>query len=224
MSVVGGLDLLDQTEAADLEAFLRRVDRLAAGTLVRLVTDPRQRVVTGHVRLPFGVPVSRTARAVLTGSSDVTVRAADLAEVLARFPDGSDRVALPARRDAEWRGQLPPVAGWRRVDSVPVGALRQVVRAGIAVFRTATAQNNGAPVRPAVADALLDHQALTVSHQQDTVTFPLRVCHAAWRMGFLGADDSAHCTVSVAGRWSRLAAPYGSVYRGPDEVSVLLVR
>ena len=222
MSVACLLHPVGQTDAADLGTFLWRAARLDAAVLVRLVADPYQQVVTGHVRLPFGVPVSRTVRGTLAGGTDVTVRAADLAEALAGGSTGP--VVLPTRRDAEWRGPLPPAGGWRRLDAVPVGALRRVVVAGIEAFQAAAAQTGGAPVRQAVADALLDHQALTVSHEQDTVTLPLRVCHAAWRMGFLGADGGADCAVSVAGRWVRLAAPYGSVYRGPDEVSLLLVR
>lgn len=144
-------------------------------------------------------------------------------------------VRLPERCDTLWRGQLPPAGGWRRMESVPVGELRRVVAAGVEAFQTLqTLQGTqgphrhpggvpgASPVSRDAAEALLDQDALTVSDSHGTAVLPLRVCHAAWRMGFLGPDDGAVCAVSVAGRWARIAAPFGTAYRDPIQTALRL--
>jgi hypothetical protein len=119
---------------------------------------------------------------------------------------------LDRTRDGQWRGTLPPVVGWRRLDVVPIEAIQSAVRAGLSAFE-AVRERPGAAT---LGESLLDHEALTVTGGGDRAVLPLRVLHAAWRMGFLGAEprqgDTA-CAVSVAGRWVRLAAPHGSAYR-----------
>jgi hypothetical protein len=212
------LRLGGRAEIADLGSFLERAVRLDAAVLVRLRADPAGRTVSACLRLPFGVLVGRTVRAVLTGGADQTVRAADLANQLAT--GGPEGLILPERHDTRWRGPLPPMGGWRRLDSVPVRDLRRLVAAGVEAFQAATERIGGPPIARDAADALLDHEALTVSDRRDTAVLPLRVCHAAWRMGFFGAADDADCAVSIAGRWARIAAPFGSAYRDPAEVTL----
>lgn len=220
------LRLGGRAEIGDLGSFLERAVRMDAAVLVRLRADPPGRMVSACLRLPFGVLVGRTVRAVLTGGADQTVRAADLAANLANDPaneltaGGPEGLILPERHDTRWRGPLPPMSGWRRLDSVPVRDLRRLVAAGVGAFQAATERIGGPPIARDAADALLDHEALTVSDRRDTAVLPLRVCHAAWRMGFFGADDDADCAVSIAGRWARIAAPFGSAYRDPAEVTL----
>jgi hypothetical protein len=191
-------------DVADLAAFCTRVLRLDPGALVRLRQSADR--LTAFNRLPLEVLVSRTVHSGRPGTADSTVAAADL---LAALEGGGGEPGPP--RDAEWRGTLPPTAGWRRLDVVPVAAIDDAVRAGMAAFDSV----RGRPDATAVGASLLDHEALTVSGGGQRVVLPLRVLHAAWRMGFLGAEpwrSGAGCAVSVAGGWARLAAPHGSAY------------
>jgi hypothetical protein len=203
----GGIRFGGPAETADLAAFLSRAVRLDQAALVRLRAGAD--AATAYVRLPFGVLVSRSAR-MEEAPDDVTVGAAALlAAVEAAGEDAS--AVLPARQDAAWRGQLPPVAGWQQLDRVPVQVVAGLVRAG-----AATLKSMGAREAAGLSESLLDHEALTVAGAGRTVVLPLRVLSAAWRMGFLG--DNAHAVadeavvVSATGSWARLAAPFGSAY------------
>jgi len=190
-------------DVADLAAFCSRVVRLDPGGLVRLRQSGDR--LTAYSRLPLEVLVSRTVHSGQPGTADRTVSVADL---LACLEGGG---VPPRPRDAEWRGSLPPGAGWRRLDLVPVTAIHDLVRAGMAAFDAV----RGRPDAGAVGESLLDHEALTVSDRDQQVVLPLRVLHAAWRMGFLGPDpqhSGGGCAVSTAGGWARLAAPHGSAY------------
>jgi len=139
--------------------------------------------VTAYARLPFGVLVSRTVA-----------------------------VAVPVRRDVEWRAALPPVSGWQRLDEVPGEVVRSLVRAGAATLRAVPA---GAVAT--AGESLLDHESLRVSGAGRTAALPLRVLTALARMGFLGEPGTAArggdlVVVSAARGWVRLAAAYGSAY------------
>jgi hypothetical protein len=206
-------------EVADLAAFCARVLRLDPAALVRLrQVDDR---LTAYSRLPLDVLVSRTVHGGWPGF-DRTVGAADLLAALEAAEPGADQPAgaggpagggfdVARGRDAEWRGSLPPVAGWRRLDAVPVAEVENAVRAGMAAFDTV----RGGPDATAIGESLLDHEALTVTDGEHRAVLPLRVLHAVWRMGFLGAEPrraGAECPVSVAGGWARLAAPHGTAY------------
>ena len=136
--------------------------------------------MTGYARLPFGVLVSRTIVGAVE-PADVTVAAADL---LAAVDPGQGRpaeVPLPASRDVEWRAPLPPLSGWQRLDEVPADVVRSLVRAGADTLRALPAD-----AAAAAGESLLDHEALTVSSADLTVTVPLRTLTALARMGFLG--------------------------------------
>jgi hypothetical protein len=196
-------------DAGDLAAFLGRMARLDPVALVRLRAGAGGSATTVYAWLPFGVLVSRSAR-IEEAPADATVGAAALLAAVEAV--GADRsIALPARQDAAWRGQLPPAAGWQHLDRVPVEVVARLVRAGAATLKAIGGQGGAG-----LSESLLDHEALTVSGTDRTVVLPLRVLSAAWRMGFLGdnspgaADDSV--AVSVQGSWVRLAAPYGSAY------------
>lgn len=220
--------LRSPADLGDLAAFCARVRSLDAAGLVRLRQAAAR--LTAYSLLPLGVLVSRTVHTAEPGEFDRTVAAGDLLALLehegdvdrAIFAGGGsagggsagaafvDAVGGGRARDGEWRGTLPPAAGWRRVDAVPVPAIEAAVRAGLAAFESV----RGRPDASAVGESLLDHEALTVSSEDERVVLPLRVLQAAWRMGFLGAQPQAagDCVVSAAGRWVRLAAPHGSAY------------
>jgi hypothetical protein len=188
-------------DVADLAAFCTRVRRLDPRGLVRLRQAEDRLTAYGRV---LDVLVSRTVHSGQPGQLDRTLSAAEL---LATLEGG----AAAAPRDTEWRGTLPPAVGWRRLDVVPVVAIHDAVRAGMAAFEAVRDR----PDASAMGESLLEHKALTVIGGDQRVVLPMRVFLAAWRMGFLGAEPAkpdTGCAVSVAGSWARLAAPHGSAY------------
>jgi hypothetical protein len=193
----------------ELAPLLRRAVALDAASLARLRRTAS--AVSAFVMLPFGVLVSRTvtAPAADTGTpADVAVEAAQLLAWL----DGA-RDQPPVARDHEWRTGLPPARGWTRIDTVPDRVIRELVGTGALALREAAAREGvpGAQPRSATADALLDSVVLTVTdgggHRADIT---LRLLSATKRMGFLPRDSEVG--VDLAGRWLRVAAPYGSVF------------
>lgn len=212
------LRLAGAPDTGDLAAFLGRAAALDPAVLVRLraLDVGERRYLAAYTRPPLGVLVSRSVRGHLDqGRDDVTVAAADLADALTASTDadGERVVPLPPPRDGQWRGTLPPASGWRRLDTVPLAVLRQLVESGVASFTAGRAEYTDPKAGQSVADQLLDADALTVADSTHQAVLPLRVPHAAWRMGFFGDSDNGGCPVSVAGRWVRLAAPYGSVFK-----------
>ena len=213
-----GLRPAGVADQGDLASFLGRVVGLESAAVVRLrATGGR---ITGYVRLPFGVLVSRTV-AGTADPPDVTVGAADLLHALDPSGTGTsgDRtvgadpvatgVPWPARRDMDWRAALPPVADWQRLDAVPGDVIRALVRAGRDALRAVPAGSAAA-----AGESLLDHESLTVSGAGRTAVLPLRVVGALTRMGFLGGDAEADLVVvSATGGWVRLAGAYGSAYQ-----------
>jgi hypothetical protein len=90
--------------------------------------------------------------------------------------------------------------------------VRPLVRAGALTLKEAADREGlpGAQPRAEVADAVLDSVVLTVEEGNARAEVTLRALSALTRMGFLPRGGAVH--VDVAGRWIRLAAPYGSVY------------
>lgn len=200
------LVLPQPAQLAELVPMLRRAVGLDRSSLARLrVRSGRASVL---LRLPFDVLVSRTVviepDPETSADADVTVRAADLVAWL----DG-DAATPPEPRDAEWRGGSPPERGWRRVETVPDDVVRGLVQRGARALDAATA---GAQPRPEVVDALLDSVVITATADDHGAhaEVPLRAISALTRMGFL--PGGSHVAIDVAGRWTRVAAPYGSVY------------
>jgi hypothetical protein len=228
-------------ELVELTPLVRRVASLDPATLVRLRLAESS--VAALVRLPFGVLAGRAVRVspgagdAASGAGDAVSRAAfDIAvrsDDLLAWLDGTGQA--PLTHDTEWRGGLPPDAGWRRVESVPARVVRDLVRAGALAVREA-ALREGAPgshARAGVADALLDAAVITASNEGVMVTVSLRLLSALNRMGFLPHDSrqalesdlalkshtvessttsESYITIDVAGRWLRAAAEFGSVY------------
>lgn len=198
----------DRPALADLAPVLRRAGNLDPRALARLRLVGRSATVL--VRLPFGVLVSRTIVAADRPTSlDLAVRAAEALDWL----DGTSPEP-PTGRDAEWRSGLPPIAGWRRVESVPDDVIRGLVRKGALALKDAAAREGvpGAQPRAEVADTLLDSIVLTVDDDAGTrAEVSLRALSALTRMAFL--PRGGHAYVDVAGRWIRVVAEYGSVHQ-----------
>lgn len=204
----GGVDGLPIAAWTELAPMLRRAVALDPAALARIRIGPT--TVTSLVRLPFGVLVGRTIPLVDAhpAPGDVTAAAQDLLTWI----DGAAE-APPRGRDADWRGGVPPAADWTRIDVVPDDVVRGLVRRGALALKEAAMREGvpGAQPRAAVADALLDSVVLTVTDQgHQLVEVTLRPLSAITRMGFLARDSQL--AVDVAGRWTRLAARYGSGY------------
>ena len=200
-------------QLAGVAPLARRVAALDPNSLLRIKVDTG--MVAGYARLPFGVLVGRTVRTMWAGSTiDCAVRVRELVGWL----DG--QVAEPPpQRDVEWRGALPPTSGWRRVERVPEAVVRDVVGKGASTFRQAAEREgvrldgpgrHGAQPRAEVADALLDSVVLTATDGGIRAEVTLRTVSALTRMGFL--PRGSHVVIDVCGRWSRVAAEYGSAY------------
>jgi hypothetical protein len=197
----------DRAALLDLAPVLRRAITLDPAGLARIRLTGEAAMVL--VRLPFGVLVSRTVRVASARPDDldVTVGAAD---VLA-WVDGGD--AAPVARDAAWRTSLPPVSGWRRIETVPAEVVRDLVRRGALALQEAAAREGvpGAQPRAEVADALLDSVVLTVNDDAGRMAeVSLRALSAVTRMGFL--PRGGHVYVDTVGRWIRVVAEHGTVY------------
>jgi hypothetical protein len=204
---------------AELTPLVRRAAGLDPATLVRVRLGRSS--VSALVRLPFAVLAGRSVRVhphAVDADYDRTYRADELLAWL------DERTPEPATRDADWRGGVPPLSQWHRIESVPEDVIRSLVRAGAAALQDAAAREGvpGAQPRAEVADVLLDATVLTVSDERHTVEVPLRLLSAVIRLGFLPVGSSIN--VDVSGRWFRVAAEYGSVYAERPGVGLGVLR
>lgn len=157
---------------------------------------------------PFEVVVSR--RAAGTVSRDgAAFPVTALADALSATESG--HLALGAGADSAWPGALPPMEGFALVDSVPVTVVRELADQGQALAR----QFSG-PAGP--PSSLMNQNVLTVSGAGHEVEVPMRMVFACTNLGLIpgpGAplDVPRHLRVSALGRWVRLDAAFGTVYR-----------
>lgn len=230
---------LAAADAANAGAFLARLVRLDPAAVVRLRPADEGRLALWG-RLPWeplvtrllgepgrpvaGVDDGPEVSGLRPRAADVTVAAADL---LARLGDaGSGGVlALPERRDAQWRWSLPPERGRRIVETLPPGQLRELAVSAERAIRgaVANAAARGAAVgERVIRDALLDHVPIVVQPDVsnptgEPVEVPQRLVQAVVRMGFVRTTDGPEETdvrVLIAGKFVGLAAEYGvSWYR-----------
>ncbi|WP_292037643.1 MULTISPECIES: hypothetical protein [Bacteria] len=183
--------------AAGVSSLVQRASGLDPQALVR-ARSLREGVLEVFVSTPFEVVASRRC----AGSVD---------------PDGgvvgaSDFLAGGAgtSRQASWPGSLPPASGFTLVDQVPVDVVRGLADQGHALAR----QFNG-PLGP--PKSLLDQTVLTVEGE-GRAEIPMRMIFACTSLGLIPGFDAPleiprHLRVSTCGRWVRLDAPFGTVYR-----------
>ncbi|MEU8468599.1 hypothetical protein AB0F30_11895 [Streptomyces sp. NPDC029006] len=207
------LHLADETEAADLAAFLSRLLRYDRGAAVRLQAAGTALAVFG--RPPsFEVLAVRAVRLAkpyehgLDVALDVTVSAG---EFLESVDERAATAAVPgAVTGPPWAGVLPPRSGWQPEPGLPApDALRATVAAAVAEFRSRT-EELGPHGR---TRAELDRIGRDIwSRRIDGTRLPVRAVHAAQSLGFLrpgtGPGDTG---LFSSGAWLRLRTPYGSV-------------
>ena len=202
---MGELTLRDGASRQAAGAYLARLVRLDPSALVRLRPTPAGAVEVWAM-LPFGVLVTRAVLAAV--DQDVTVLAADLLAAVGRA-DGPERwqVAMPRRRDLDWRWSLPSGSG-QEVERLLAADVRQVSAAAAATVSEvgATGLAGRAVGQRALRDALLDHVPFVITQDTaagggDTVAVPQRLVQAVMRMGFV-ADDDATVGVSTTERRS----------------------
>ncbi|WP_251093423.1 hypothetical protein [Streptomyces sp. Caat 7-52] len=207
------LHLADESEAADLAAFLSRLLHYDRGAAVRLQASGTALAVFG--RPPsFEVLAVRAVRLAkpyedgLDVTLDVTVSAG---EFLESVDERAATAAVPgAVTGPPWAGVLPPRTGWQPEPGLPApDALRGTVAAAVAEFRSRT-EELGPEDR---TRAELDRIGRDIwSRQIKGTRLPVRAVHAAQSLGFLRPGTPSEDTVLFSsGAWLRLRTPYGSV-------------
>ncbi|TWV36144.1 hypothetical protein FRZ03_25930 [Streptomyces misionensis] len=207
------LHLVDETEAADLAAFLSRLLHYDRGAAVRLQAAGTALAVFG--RPPsFEVLAVRAVRLAkpyedgLDATLDVTVSAGELLESV---DERAATAAVPgAVTGPPWAGVLPPRGGWRAEPGLPApDALRATVAAAVGEFRSRTEELP--PERRTRAE--LDRIGRDIwSREIGHTRLPVRAVHAAQSLGFLRpGTEAADTGLLSSGAWLRLRTPYGSV-------------
>ncbi|TCR17132.1 hypothetical protein [Streptomyces sp. BK205] len=204
------LHLADESEAADLAAFLTRLLHYDRSAAVRLQG-------TGTALAVFGRPPSFEVLAIravrlakpyengLDVSLDVTVSAGELLESV---DESAGTALVPAAvTGPPWVGVLPPRGGWQPVTGLPAPEeLRALVLGGIAEFRSRT-EELGPEGR---TRAELDRIGREIwSRTVADTRLPVRAVHAAQSLGFLRPGGES--ALFSSGAWLRLRTPYGSI-------------
>ncbi|GAB3947454.1 hypothetical protein [Corynebacterium tapiri] len=198
-----------------LLALVSRAQSLDAGASVRF-RELGSGFVDAFVTTPFGVIASRRFEGHISRDGAV-VSARDLFAALQE----DEREIGPAS-DPNWPGALPPAAGFTLVDTLPVAVVRSLADEGQRLAR----QFSG-PLGPPAS--LLDQTVITVTAPEDeslTVEIPMRMVFTCTSLGLIPGFEAAttvprHLKVSRAGRWTRIDAPYGTVYRSTGLGGVL---
>ncbi|WP_293950885.1 hypothetical protein [uncultured Corynebacterium sp.] len=189
--------------AQNLQVLVARavgIESTASARFRQLTPD----MVDVFVTTPFGVTAARRIKGV-AGRDGATVGASDLLNALT---EGSSEIG-PAR-DANWPGSLPPASGFILVDDIPVRVVRQLADQGQALAR----QFSG-PMGPPTS--LMDQEVISLEGNGKTAQIQMRTIFTCTSLGLIPGyaapeDVPRHLRVSVNGRWTRVDAPYGSVY------------
>jgi hypothetical protein len=209
------LHLADETEAADLAAFLSRLLHYDRGAAVRLQAAGTALAVFG--RPPsFEVLAIRAVRLAkpyedgLDVTLDVTVSAGELLESV---DEAAATAVVPgAVTGPPWAGLLPPRGGWRREPGLPEpAALHALVGAAVAEFRSRTQE---LPAERRTRGELDRIGREIWSRTVGGTRLPVRAVHAAHSLGFLRPGQvpgEGGPGLFSSGAWLRLRTPYGSV-------------
>ncbi|MFH8340484.1 hypothetical protein [Streptomyces sp. AM6-12] len=207
------LHLVDETEAADLAAFLARLLHYDRGAAVRLQAAGTALAVFG--RPPsFEVLAVRAVRLAkpyengLAVTLDATVSAGELLESV---DERAATAAVPGTvTGPPWAGVLPPRGGWRPEPGLPApDALRATVAAAVGEFRSRTEELPPEGRTRAELDRIgREIWSREIGHTR----LPVRAVHAAQSLGFLRPGTRAADTgLLSSGAWLRLRTPYGSI-------------
>jgi hypothetical protein len=204
------LATLDRDAVIEQVPLLRRAVGLDPNVLVRL--RAQNSALYAYLSV-FDVLVGRGVRTQddKADGVDATYFAAELAA----WAESGGASGTPSRKDAQWRGGLPPVGGWQRIETIPDVTIRPLVRSGALALKEAGERGPGLSARGDVAEALLDSVVLTVESTDNSASarLTLRMVSTLTRMGFLTRGGEAG--VDVSGAWTRLAAEFGAVYGRP---------
>ncbi|AKF28258.1 hypothetical protein YH66_12240 [[Brevibacterium] flavum] len=189
--------------ARGLQALIARavgLDELANARFRQLTPE----IVDVFVTTPFGVTASRRVGG-HAGRDGAAVGAKDL---LAALSENRDEVG--ASRDASWPGSLPPATGFTLIDELPTHIVRTLADQGQALAR----QFSG-PMGP--PSSLMDQEVIAAEGNGKTASIPMRTVFTCTSLGLIPGFEAPnevprHLRVSVNGRWTRIDAPYGSVY------------
>lgn len=211
-----------RVDVAALAELLPMARRLARGDITTLIrVQARAGVLAGFAVAASNALVGRRLAAATPVELDITVLAGDLCAWMEHrqgaYEGSMEALETLERHDGDWRGALPPARGWTVLDTVPEPVVSTLVAEGIAAHQEAENLALGA----SAAQQLLDQSVLTVSGGSTTSgglqTGPALVARVTNRslsalvsMAFLPRGGSA--AVAVAGRWTRVAAAFGSVW------------
>ncbi|MER6568422.1 hypothetical protein ABT288_20180 [Streptomyces sp. NPDC001093] len=207
------LHLADETEAADLAAFLSRLLHYDRGAAVRLQAAGTALAVFGRppsfeVLAVRAVRLAKPYEKGLEVTLDVTVSAG---EFLESVDERAATATVPAAvTGPPWAGVLPPRGGWQPEPGLPApDALRATVTAAVTEFRSRTQEL--APDGRTRAE--LDRIGRDIwSREIGRTGLTVRAVHAAQSLGFLRpGTEPADTALFSSGAWLRLRTPYGSV-------------
>ena len=199
---------LAAVEREGLRAYLERVLALDDRAAVRVQAGGTAAGVWSGP--PFGVLALRPVGLLQHTSLDATVSARRLLEALGVARPFAVEVRLPQPVvGPAWAAQLPPRSGWETRAEVPVTAVADQVAVGVEAFR----RRLDALDESARTPELLERVAEDVWGGASVADLPLRVAHAAERLGFLGREGDVRA--SASGAWRRLGCPGGSILWSP---------
>ncbi|MFR9730253.1 hypothetical protein ACL03H_13570 [Saccharopolyspora sp. MS10] len=210
------LRMPDRVERDDLGAFVARAVRLDSQTSIRLRGRAGGERVDVWASTPFDALCTRSVAGAVE-PADVTVSGNELLATLTVAGGPSMDPGPP--RDLLWRSELPPAAGWRRVDDLPAKLVGEVADQGIGVAK----ENVGPKGTPPAS--LLDQEVFTVSGAGLEVKVPLRCLFVLSGMGFLVSEplESEIVRVSATDSWLRLDSRFGAVVRRRHALLPLLM-
>ncbi|MDK8808299.1 hypothetical protein [Corynebacterium striatum] len=193
-----------------LRALIARAVGLDVAALVRL-RQLDENTVDVFVTTPFEVVASRRVEGTVSRDGAV-VSANALHEALLLGDAEPGTLELGPARDPSWPGALPPATGFVLLDTPPVEVVRELSDKGQQLAR----QFSG-PLGPPAS--LLNQTVVTVTGPENQeVGIPMRMIFACTNLGLIPGfaapmDIPRHLRVSGLGRWVRVDAPFGSVYR-----------
>jgi hypothetical protein len=199
---------LAAVEREGLRAYLERVLALDDRAAVRVQAGGLAAGVWSGP--PFGVLALRPVGLLEDTTLDATVSARRLLEGLGAARPFAVEVRLPQPVvGPAWAAQLPPRAGWKPLAEVPVTSVADQVAVGVEAFRRRADALEDSARTPEVLERIADD----IWGGASVADLPLRVGHAAERLGFLGAEGEVRALAS--GAWRRLACPGGSILWSP---------